>query len=347
MANKPGNQVMKPTTQLQAIHSNLSSLIKSKANAMPRGFNETRFIQNCMCVLQDMDQEKLMRCTPVSVARTLLKGAFLGLDFFNKECYAIPYGNQLSFQTDYKGERKLAKLYSIEPIEHIYADVVREGDNFEVRVVDGKKTINHTPDAFSDGEINGAYAVVVYKSGLLDYEVMSRSEIETVRDKYSKQSRGQAWSNSFGEMCKKTVLRRLRKSIELAFDNVEQQQIYQEDAADVEFKPRKTKPEVEAPIEIEAQFDEVPDSPGEPIQDDNFVEGDDTPDIPEHYEKPISRNGKPITDKQMAAISKILVAQKDDGTKLRTMLDRYKVEGLEELSLAQGSEIIKELTQNA
>ena len=68
------------------------------------------------------------KCEAPTVVRTLLKGAFLGLDFFNGECYAIPYGNQCQFQTDYKGEIKLCKRYSSNPIQDIYAKVVREGD---------------------------------------------------------------------------------------------------------------------------------------------------------------------------------------------------------------------------
>lgn len=70
---------------------------------MPEKFNKQRFLQNCMTVLQD-GQADFSKCEAPTVVRTLLKGAFLGLDFFNGECYAIPYGNQCQFQTDYKGE---------------------------------------------------------------------------------------------------------------------------------------------------------------------------------------------------------------------------------------------------
>ena len=97
--------------KLVLVHDNLQKLLQQKAKALPKNFNETRFLQNVMVVLQDTkDIEKM---NPTSVARTMLKGAFLGLDFFNKECYAIPYSGQLNFQTDYKGEIKLAKKYSL------------------------------------------------------------------------------------------------------------------------------------------------------------------------------------------------------------------------------------------
>ncbi|HID0879899.1 TPA: recombinase RecT [Clostridium botulinum] len=68
--------------------NNLNSLLKAKEKALPKGFNEDRFLQNCMTVLKDI--KNIEKCNEVSVVRTMLKGVFLGLDFFNKECYAIP-----------------------------------------------------------------------------------------------------------------------------------------------------------------------------------------------------------------------------------------------------------------
>ncbi|HBJ2611171.1 recombinase RecT [Clostridium botulinum] len=41
-----------------------------------------------MTVLKDT--KNIEKCNEVSKARTMLKGAFLGLELFNKECYAIP-----------------------------------------------------------------------------------------------------------------------------------------------------------------------------------------------------------------------------------------------------------------
>ena len=70
------------------------------------------------------------------MAVCLCKAAYLGLDYFNGECYAIPYGGELSFQTDYKGEIKMCKRFSRNPIKDIYAKVVREGDFF-LEEVDG------------------------------------------------------------------------------------------------------------------------------------------------------------------------------------------------------------------
>jgi recombination protein RecT len=100
-------------TQLLSINDKLIKLIEDKQDAMPKSFNKTCFIQNCMAVLQDT--ENIDKADASSIARTLLKGAFLGLDFMNKECYPIIYGGKCTFQTDYKG----AEVQCSSSFEHI------------------------------------------------------------------------------------------------------------------------------------------------------------------------------------------------------------------------------------
>lgn len=216
---------MAENTQLQTIYKDLDTSLDRQVEALPQGFNKPRFLQNCMTVLQENDFSK---CDARSVVRTLMKGAFLGLDFFNKECYAIPYGGRVQFQTDYKGEIKLCKKYSINPIKDIYAKVVRQGDDFEELIENGKQTINFKPLPFNQSQIIGAFAVVMFKDGSMMYDTMSAQEIEDTRKNFSKMPNGQAWKNAQGEMYKKTVLRRLCKLIELDFETIEQKQSFDE-----------------------------------------------------------------------------------------------------------------------
>lgn len=247
-----------PQNKLVVIHSNLNKMLDEKQEAMPQGFNKTRFLQNCMTVLQDT--KDIEKCDSQSVVRTMLKGAFLGLDFFNKECYAIAYAGQIQFQTDYKGEKKLAKKYSVRPVKDIYAKLVRKGDEFTEEVKDGQPTVQFKPLPFNDDEILGAFAVCLFEDGGMVYEVMSTKDIEDTRKNYSKQANGQAWTKSKGEMYKKTVLRRLCKNIELDFDTIEQAQAF-EDASDVDFdkevQPEKSKQATVVDAEFEVIADEA------------------------------------------------------------------------------------------
>lgn len=239
---------------LMAVHDDLSKSLERQISALPKEFNSQRFIQNCMTVLQD-GQSDYSKCDPRSVVRTLLKGSYLNLDFFNGECYAIAYGNTVSFQTDYKGEIKLCKRYSSNPIKDIYAKVVREGDVFEEVIENGNQSINFKPIPFNNGEIIGAFAICLYKDGSMIYDTMSKDEIEHTRKTFSKQASGKAWTNSYGEMCKKTVLRRLCKLIDLNFDTTEAMQAFEDGSAfDVKGTEKK---EPEKAVDVMADIDSV------------------------------------------------------------------------------------------
>ena len=197
----------------------LTDKLVSVETALPKDFNRERFVQNCLAVMNETPQ--LAKINPAHTIQGLLKGAYLGLDFLNRECYLIPYGNSVQFQTDYKGEVKFVKKYAIRKIQDIYAKVVREQDEFVEEIIDGKPSIDFKPLPFNDGNIIGAFAVVLYKDGGMAYETMSVKDIQAVRNNYSKASQSKAWKNSFDEMCKKTVLRRLCKHIETDFESVE------------------------------------------------------------------------------------------------------------------------------
>lgn len=221
------------------IKTGLTKKLTENKEALPAGFNQQRFILNCITVIQDMmkdDKKKaqLEKINPETIPVCLAKAAYLGLDFFNGECYAIPYGGNLSFQTDYKGEIKLCKRYSKNKIKDIFAKVVRQGDFFMEEVDGGKQNVQYRPKPFSNEQMIGAFAIVVFEDGSMMYDAMSSEDIENVRNTYSKAKDSRAWKSSTGEMYKKTVLRRLCKLIDLDFDNIEQQKAY-EDGGDVVF----------------------------------------------------------------------------------------------------------------
>ncbi len=210
----------------------LSDKLVSVQNALPKAFNRDRFVQNALAVMNE--KPELARINRAMVIQGLCKGAYLGLDFMNKECYLIPYGNSVQFQTDYKGECKFVKRYSIRPILDIFAKVVREGDFFEEGIIDNKPVVNFRPLPFNNKPIVGAFAIVLYKDGGMEYEAMSYEDIQNVRNNYSKASQSKAWKNSFDEMAKKTVLRRLCKHIETDFESTEAKQAW-DDGAGMDF----------------------------------------------------------------------------------------------------------------
>ena len=210
----------------------LNDKLISVERALPNDFNMERFVQNCIAVLND--NPDLAKINKAEVIQGLVKGAYLGLDFMNRECYLIPYGKSVQFQTDYKGEVKFTKKYSTRKITDIYAKVVREGDTFVEEIIDGKPSIDFKPITFSKANIIGAFAVALFKDGGMLYEVMSVDDINAVRNNYSRASQSKAWKYSFDEMCKKTVLRRLCKHIDKDFESIEAHSAW-EDGSGMDF----------------------------------------------------------------------------------------------------------------
>ena len=206
----------------------LSEKLDSVGSALPQDFNKARFVQNAISLLND--NPNLAKYGQNQLIAGLMKGAYLGLDFYSKECYLIPYGSTLNYQTDYRGEKKLAKKYSIRPIRDIYAEIVREDDVFSIGIKDNERVINFEPKPFNTGKIIGAFAVVEYVDGGIGTDMMSVDELEKTRS-HSRAANSMAWKDFTSEMYKKTVLRRLCKHIEIDFENAMQRSVYADEMA--------------------------------------------------------------------------------------------------------------------
>lgn len=191
------NELKKAEPQFSVM---LSDKLDSVENALPSGFNKARFVQNALALLND--NPALQKYSKTQLLAGLMKASVLGLDAYNKECYLIPYDNQLQFQIDYRGAKKLAKKYSIRPIKDIDAKVVREGDRFEEVVEGGESSFIFKPKPFNTGKIVGAFAYVLYEDGGMMVDSMSLDELENTR-RHSKASNSMAWKDFTGEMYKK------------------------------------------------------------------------------------------------------------------------------------------------
>lgn len=196
----------------------------SVMDALPSDFNRARFVQNTVALVQE--NEQLARMPQAKLVPALLKGAYLGLDFFSKECYAVPYGQQVQFMPSYTGMVKLAKRFSKRPLRDIYGHIVRDGDEFESGMEDGREYVRFKPKPFNDGPIVGAFAVAQFADGGIKVEVMSKTQLDAVK-RMSKAQSGTAWKFFADEMYKKSVIRRLCKGIDLDMENVEQARIMQ------------------------------------------------------------------------------------------------------------------------
>lgn len=205
------------------VQETLDKILDSKHDALPSDFNKKRFSENCKVYVKGYKDVHKFSIDEISLS--LFKGAVLGLDFLAKECHLIVDGAELKFQTDYKGEMKLTKKYSVRPMLDVYAKNVREGDEFREQIIEGHPVINFDPLPFNSSKIIGSFAVALFQDGGMVYESIPAEEIEEIRRNYGK-NLGDTWDKSQGEMCKRTVLRRLCKTIETDFD-AEQTLIYE------------------------------------------------------------------------------------------------------------------------
>lgn len=199
------------------------------ALALPKHMTADRMAR---IVLTDMRRvPKLMECTQQSLAGAIMAAAQLGLEPGNGlgHAYLLPFDKRAKVQGQwqtvatecqliigYRGMIDLARRSG--QIVSLSARTVYEKDHFVYRYgLD--ETVEHIPADGERGRLTYVYAVAKLKDGGVQFEVMSRSEIEAVRAK-SKAGTSGPWVDHFDEMAKKTAIRRLFKylpvSVEMA-----------------------------------------------------------------------------------------------------------------------------------
>lgn len=242
----------------------LSNELESVKAALPPDFNIPRFVQNSIALLSNNDTiaNFARNYGSTQIKAGLMRGAYLGLDALNQEMYLVPYGDKLEFMTSYKGMKKMAMKYSTRPIKNIDAKVVREGDEFEEEFVNGESRIHYKSKLFNDGDIIGVFAVCEYEDGTEICEKMSKAEVEKCR-RQAKAKNSPAWNAFWSEMAKKTVIRRLCKSIPIDMDARSRAEF--ETGTEIETDSYEISKK-----EVEEQTASVP-----------FVVQDDIPEIPE------------------------------------------------------------------
>lgn len=211
----------------------ISEKLDSITEALPKDFNKARFVQNALSLLNE--KPDLAKFGQAKIMAGLMRGAMLGLDFYNHEAYLVPYASDLQYQTSYIGQQKLIKKYSLRPVKEIYAEIVREDDFFETGIENNKRFVTFKPKPFNNKPVVGAFAVARFIDGDVLVETMNLEELEAVR-KASKMGNAGAWKLWTSEMQKKSVIRRLCKKIEIDFENPEQKKLFEADT-DIETDP--------------------------------------------------------------------------------------------------------------
>lgn len=225
----------------------------------------------------------LAHCTRNSLLAAVMDCATYGLEPGPMGlAWIIPYGQEAQFQLGYKG--LLALLWRSDQIASIASEVVYQHDDFDWnegssayvkfrRKLDGDR-----------GEPVAVFAAITTKSGGNIVRVMSISDVEKHRDRFSKAKVKSPWQTDFDEMACKTALKRVAKRAPVSAEV--QQAIARDDETDFGAPttidvtpPRDDKPSrasaVKDAVKAKAQAaHEEPMAPGE------MVDGEGEPPDP-------------------------------------------------------------------
>jgi recombination protein RecT len=160
---------------------------------------------------------KLLQCTRESLLQAMMICSQAGLEPDGRNAHLIPYGDTVQVIFDYKG---LVALAERNGVKNIYADKVCDNDKFRAWVEDGVKKLNHEIDFTKPRGNAYAYYSSCRRSDMLDYEVMTKDEVDAIR-KRSKAAGNGPWVTDYDEMAKKTVLRRMSKRWDLSSEVAE------------------------------------------------------------------------------------------------------------------------------
>jgi recombination protein RecT len=193
------------------------------ASLLPRGTDVERFKR---IVLQSINRNpQLKKCTPNSIVDAAAEAARLGLEPSGAigGAHLVPYGNTAQLIVDYRGLVELARRSG--EIAAIDAAIVRQADHFKVRR-GTEPAIDHVPDmealspadpADATNPVTHVYAVARLRNGQRQFDVMTVDEIERIRGR-SRAGNAGPWRTDWHEMAKKTVLRRLSKTLPLTVE---------------------------------------------------------------------------------------------------------------------------------
>lgn len=157
-------------------------------------------------------QPSLLECTPESILKAALRSAELGLEPNGRDCHLIPYKNksgqkEAQLQIDYKGLIRLGREHG--EIKMWRAELVHMNDEFDWFNGQLHHRINWKADR---GALVAVYSLLRYNNGEEDSEVMTIPEVESIR-RMSKDPNSGAWTNTYGEMAKKVVIKRHSKRV--------------------------------------------------------------------------------------------------------------------------------------
>lgn len=148
-----------------------------------------------------------------SVVNAVTNIAAIGISLnpAKKQAYLVPRKGKICLDISYMGLIDLAIQSG--SIMWAQAALVHAADAFTLNGLDKPPTHQFNPFSKERGEVVGAYVVVKMHSGDYLTECMSREEIDAIKNRSEsvKSGKQSPWDTDYGEMAKKTVVKRAYK----------------------------------------------------------------------------------------------------------------------------------------
>jgi recombination protein RecT len=203
------NQITTRTERrpIDVLRQQLSSLPEIAQN-LPSTVSPDKF-RNVVITAANMTPD-LLNADRRSLLGACVKCAADGLVPDGREAALVIMGGKVSYMPMIAGVLKRARNSG--EIASLVVQVVHEKDRFTWRPCDPDRPIEHeTPPLAEDrGAPIGAYAIARLRDGSVMAEVMSKAEIEKVRNVSRAKGSG-PWVQWWDQMARKTVMRRLSK----------------------------------------------------------------------------------------------------------------------------------------
>jgi recombination protein RecT len=224
-------QTPAPPEPQQTIRDMLKKYVDRIEDVIPKHLTPDRMIALVSNIVYRTP--RLQECDPFSIMSSVQQSSALGLDLMPTmgEAYLVPVWNkklnngQGGYECQFRpGYRGLAKLARNTGVIYVKSVLVHAKDVF-IHEFDPDLVFRHAPIRGRDrGEVTEVYSVAKLPSADHLIEVMTTEEIEAIHrrsesyifaQKTGKQEFG-PWVSDWGEMAKKTPLKRLCKSLPMS-----------------------------------------------------------------------------------------------------------------------------------
>ena len=286
--------------------------------ALPKAMSPERFVR--IAVTAMMRNPQLMQTTKETFFRCLLDLSAMGLEPDGRQAHLIPRKNNktnvidCTLVVDYKGLKEL--MYRNGDIIDEHSDVVGDMDTFSY-AFGSHKHLDHEPNVHNRGKIFCAYSHIKLPRGGETFDVMNVDEIEAIRRRSASPDKG-PWVSDWSEMAKKTVFRRLSKSLPLSpktRDAIELDQAYE---------AQETAPLPTSRVIIGGtRTRDIP-----PEEPDAYAETPDEPELtvpePVHQAPQKRVSDVPKEDKPLGPLQRVRLALKEAGFSAGELLNLLK-----------------------